>query len=267
MGVVLTGDVHHFINSSDQRFTRYSEAALAVEYARIAARYGLKVTLFFTGRAVLENGADAEGLLSMGHVEIGGHGWDAFRPRWWYGLLNRLMGSPYGFPWFQRRLILRTRTVIEEYTGRTVRSWRNHAFRYDRYTPALLAEAGIAVWSDEVNLERYAPYCHPDGIVVLPINTLPDHEHLYHGMRTPELVTVEGRGPSYPPDLWCDKVKAQVEAVIRAGGIATVLAHPICMKIADDWATFRQLCSYLSRYDSLLAMEVAPEGEEKGYVR
>lgn len=257
MTVVLTGDVHHAIGSSDQRFSGRSEAALAVHYARIAGRYGLKVTFFFTGRAVVEDSDDARNLLTMEHVEIGGHGWDALRPRWWYGLLSRLTGSCHGPPWLQRRMIRRTCVVIERYTGSPVRSWRNHAYRHDKHTPGLLAEAGVSVWSDEVTFERAFPHRHPSGVVMLPINTLPDHEHLYHGARTPEFIAAKGESPSYPPDLWRSKACAQVEEISSTGGIATILAHPICMKVSDDFSTFDRLCCFLSNHPSLFASEVA----------
>ena len=257
MTIILTGDVHQAMGSSDQRFTDCSEAALTVDYARIAARHGVKVTLFFTGRAIVEDGADARDLLTMEHMEIGGHGWDALRPRWWHGLLNRLTGSPHGPAWLQRRMVRCTCAAIERYAGRPVRSWRNHAYRHDQHTPGLLAEAGITVWSDKVQLECYNPCRHPSGVVILSINTLPDHEHLYHGVRTPEFVAAEEHGPSYPPDLWCDQVCTQVERIGNAGGIATVLAHPICMKVADDFATFERLCAFLSNYPSLFASEAA----------
>ncbi len=257
MSVVLTGDVHHALGSADQRFVRLSEAALAVEYAHIADRYGLKVTLFLTGRAVVEDEADAAPLVTMDHVEIGGHGWDALRPRWWHGLLNRLLGSPHGLPWLQRRMIRRTCETLAAFTGRPVRSWRNHAYRHDRHTPRLLAEAGVLAWSDQVSADHHRPWRHPAGIVVLPLNTLSDHEHLYHGVRTPAFVAAEGRGPSYTPERWLERVCAQVDRIVGAGGVATLLAHPICMKVADDFATFERLCAFLARYPSLFAREAA----------
>ena len=257
MSIILTGDVHQHIGSSDQRFTACSEAALAADYARIAARHGMKVTLFFTGRAIVEDGAAARPLLAMKNVEFGGHGWDALRPWWWHGLLTRLAGSPHGPPWLQQRMIRRTCTLVERFTGRPVRSWRNHAYRYDRHTPRLLAEAGIVAWSDEVQPNHDGPRRDPTGVVILPINTLPDHEHLYHGARTPAFVAAEGRGTSYQPNRWYDIVCAQAQAIVEAGGIATILAHPICMKVADDFATFESLCAALSTYPVLFVSEAA----------
>jgi hypothetical protein len=255
MSVVLTGDVHHAIGNADQAHAPASEATLAVEYATIAAHYGLKITLFITGRAMIEDIDDVRPLLTMPHVEIGGHGWNAFKPRLWHGGLRRVVGSPHGLPWMQRRMIARTCTTVERGTGRPVRSWRNHAYRHDRHTARLLAGAGIHAWSDEVNPDRLRPYRDAGGVAVLPINTTPDHEYLRHGAWPQESATQQWGGPAYDADEWCARVSTQVEAIARAGGVATVLAHPMCMKIVDDWATFERLCAALTNYPSLHADE------------
>jgi hypothetical protein len=254
MPVVLTGDVHQFIPSADRRHTAETESQLAVEYARIAERHGLKVTLFFTGRALRRDAADARPLASMGNVEIGGHGWDAFMPRWLYRPLGRLSGSPHGYAWWQRSTIKRTCDVAERFAGKPVRSCRNHAYAHDTNTAGLLAEAGILAWSDHVDLGRSHPYLHETGLVVLPMNTPPDHENMYHGDRTP--VAVGDRAGLYPPE-WQARVLESVEAAVADGGVATILAHPLCMKVADDWTTFEALCADLAGRPSAFAAEVA----------
>ena len=254
MPVVLTGDVHQFIPSADRGHALETESELAVEYARIAERHGLKVTLFFTGRALQADATHARPLLSMENVEIGGHGWDAFMPRWLYRPLGRLSGSPHGYAWWQGALIKRTCAVVERFAGRPARSWRNHAYVNDAHTARLLADAGIVAWSDEVDLGRTRPYLHDAGLVVLPMNTLPDHENLYHGDRTPETL---GDTPSLYPAEWRARVLDAVDAVLANGGVATILAHPLCMKVADGWETFEALCAGLAARPSLFATEAA----------
>jgi hypothetical protein len=254
MPVVLTGDVHQFIPSSDRRHASETESELAVEYARIAEVHGLKVTLFFTGRALREDAAHARPLLSMENVEIGGHGWDAFRPSWLYGPLRRVSGSSHGSAWWQRATIKRTCAVMKSFAGSPPRSWRNHAYVHDGNTARLLAEAGIVAWSDEVDLGRERPYVHDTGLAVLPINTLPDHENLYHGDRTPEAL---GDTPSLYPADWRARVVEAVDATLEHGGLATILAHPLCMKVADGWETFETLCAELAGRPTLFAAEAA----------
>lgn len=258
MSIVLTGDVHQYFGGLDQEVVDTNEAALSVTYAQIAASYGLNVTLFFAARALIEDGEDAGPLLKMSNVEIGGHGWDSLQPRLWHGLLNRTLGSPHGPIWLQRRMIRRTCATISAFSGAPVRSWRNHAYRHDEHTPRLLHDAGIRVWSDRVEPERLGPYEHESGVVVLPINTMPDHENLYHGRRTQEFVARDGSGPSYSADVWLQTVCTQVETIVAAGGRATILAHPACMKIADDWQTFARLCAFLSEFESLTCAQCVP---------
>lgn len=231
-----------------------TEAALAVQYARIAERFGLKVTLFFTGRALRDDAADALPLRSMEMVEIGGHGWYAFTPRWLNASLRRLSGSPHGHGFWQRRMIAGTCAAVERFAGKPARSWRNHAYVHDANTPRLLADAGIVAWSDEVDLTCAGPYLHETGLVVLPLNTLPDHENLYHGDRTPERL---GDAPALHPSAWRARVLEGVELALAQGGVATILAHPLCMKVVDDWETFEALCAGLAAHRSFFATEAA----------
>lgn len=264
MPVVLTGDVHHHIPSADRRHAVESESALAVEYARIAELHGLKVTLFFTGRALRDDVADASPLLSMETIEIGGHGWDAFTPRWLYRPLALLSGSPHGYRSWQRHTIARTCAAVERFAGKPARSWRNHAYVHDANTPALLADAGIVAWSDEVDVARARPYLHETGLIVLPLNTIPDHENLYHGDRTPESLDDT---PSLYPTEWCRRVLEGVDLVLADRGVATILAHPLCMKVVDDWGTFDALCAGLAGHRSLFATEAAEESRAEWIAR
>jgi hypothetical protein len=250
--------VHQWIDSADRAYATETESALALEYARIAGGHGLKVTLFFTGLAITEDTTSVRALLDEENVEVGGHGWDSFRPRWRYRVVNKLFGSPHGSRSMQARMVARTCRRIERVAGRRVLSWRNHGYRSDAHTPRVLAEAGLRVWSDEVDPDRAAPYEDRHGITVLPINTTPDHEHLYHGGQTVETVPPD-RGYDYPGG-WRETVLRQVESTIGNGGVAAILAHPLCMKVADDWQTFDRLCASLSRYSSEWAAEAAKRG-------
>jgi hypothetical protein len=96
MTVVLTGDVHQWIDSADRAYANETECALALKYAQIAGRHRLKVTLFFTGLAIMEDAASVGALLEEENVEVGGHGWDSFQRRWRYRAFNKLFGSPHG---------------------------------------------------------------------------------------------------------------------------------------------------------------------------
>jgi hypothetical protein len=253
MPIVVTGDVHHWIPSADRRHADESESALAVDYARIAERHGIRVTLYVTGSALRRDGGDARPLASMDTVELGGHGWDAFQPRVLYRPLARVSGSPHGFRRWQQRGIARTCEVIERFAGSPVRSWRDHAYVHDEHTAALLADAGITSWSDEVDLGRTHPHVDDSGLVVLPMNTLPDHENLYHGDHAPG---AREDAALHAPE-WSGRVVERVLAVDAADGVATILAHPLCMKVVDDFVTFDRVCGQLAGLESLFATEAA----------
>ena len=157
----------------------------------------------------------------------------------------------------QGRMVRRTCAAIERMTGQRIRSWRNHAYFFDSNTSRVLAETGIRVWSDEVDRDREGPRLHASGVSILPINTTPDHEHLYHGDQTVDAVPVARRPQYYDSHAWREDVVRQAESIVARGGVATILAHPLCMKVVDDWRTFERLCSSLSRFPSTWATDTA----------
>ncbi len=266
--ICLTGDVHHPLGSLDQRVARLNEVACAVRYADLAARYGLKVTLFITGLAVIKHRAEFEELRRRENVTFGGHTYTAFQPPFLFRLLRLLGRTTYGPAWYQRWDITRTVRLIEEATNRPCITWRTHAFRSNHHTYTAARTAGIRVISDEVT-DPYVlfPY-HRWGLLSLPINVIEDHTHLYHGLRTPEhvqRVRSRGRGrgvgvgpdlASYTPAEWAQLVVQQVEQITAAGGLATLLIHPICMHVTDDFKIFERLCKALTCHPTLWAHEV-----------
>jgi hypothetical protein len=49
-----------------------------------------------------------------------------------------------------------------------------------------------------------------------------------------------------------------VEQIEQHGGIATILAHPLCMEVADRMESFAALCRFLSRFKTGCVSDVAP---------
>ena len=58
--------------------------------------------------------------------------------------------------------------------------------------------------------------------------------HLLHGKyqpgQDPNNPSLSGR---VPISEWVEQAKTDVDAISAAGGIATILAHPLCMEVAD----------------------------------
>lgn len=255
MTVCVTGDVHHMsMETRDQAFIEGTEVEAAIEYAEIAAEYDVPVTLFCTGKCVAEEPDRMATLAEMDNVELGGHNYWAFTTpvhTAWRALekvTGGRVGSWNGPKRFQSLEIGKTIAALEE-LGVSVRSWRDHAYRHDRYTVELLASHGITHISDEVDPSGSV---HTEaGVTVVPINTPPDHEHVYHAFRTPEFVAEDGfEGPfgteSREPREWGEWVMAHVSDHEAAGEVATVLAHPACMCLADGFEAFEALCERLA---------------------
>jgi hypothetical protein len=254
MTVCLTGDVHHAsLDSRDQDYLDPTEVEAAIEYADLAASHGVPVTLFVTGKAATEEPDAVRRLAERDNVSIGGHGFhanDTFVHRGWHLLeaaTSGLVGSWNGPRWFQEREIARTVEAFNQ-LGIDIESWRNHAYRHDEHTNELLGAHGIGHVSNAVGPDERVRL--EDGLTVVPVNTPPDHEHVYHGFRTPEFVADRSfDGPfgseSWPVDKWVDRVLDRLDEP-GVSSAMTVLAHPACMKIADDFGGFDRLCGFVS---------------------
>lgn len=251
MTVCLTGDVHHMsLETRDQEYMDRTELEAAIEYAEIAGKHDVPVTLFVTGKAAEEEPERVKRLAAMENVEIGGHNYWAFTTTVhaaWH-VLEKTTGGRIG-SWngprsFQAHEIRETLSAFAD-LGVTVRAWRDHAYRHDNHTAGLLAKYGVTHFSDDVNPSGEVRL--EDGLTVVPINTPPDHEHVYHAFRTPAFAAENAfEGPfgdeTREAEAWSDWVLECASDRQDAGAVATVLAHPACMKLADGFEAFERLC-------------------------
>lgn len=263
MTVCLTGDVHHMsLDTRDQAYMERTEVECAIEYAEIAATYDVPVTLFVTGKAAREEPERVERLASMENVAIGGHNYYAFGTPI-HKLFRGLTGSWNGPQRFQSWEVGRTLDALGD-AGASVDAWRDHAYRYDEHTAGVLADHGLTHFSDAVGPEERVR--EEDGLTVVPINTPPDHEHVYHAFRTPEFVAADDfAGPfgaeSSSIGEWLNWVLDSADERVRAGEPATVLSHPACMCLADGFAAFEDLCRALADRETIQLSSVAPSSE------
>lgn len=258
MTVCVTGDVHHMgLETREQSYLDRSELDCAEAYVEIAASHGVPVTLFVTGKLAAEDPGRVGRLAAREGVAVGGHTYYAYGTPV-HSVLRALSGSWHGPRRVQAWEIGRTLAALAD-AGIDVRAWRDHAYRNDAHTPELLAGRGITHFSDAVGPDEAVR--EEDGLTIVPINTPPDHEHLYHAFRTREFVAGNDfEGPfgadSYEVDEWLDRVLDHVERHRRAGRTATVLAHPACMELADGLAAFERLCEAVAGMDPGVVTEV-----------
>lgn len=265
----MTGDVHHMsMETKEQEYLDSSEAEIALEYAEIAQEFDVKVTFFVTGKTVMEEEKAIRNLNRLENVEVGGHNYYAFKPKWLYnGLFDKLLGLSCGPSFFQDYEINKTVEAFEKRINLKIISWRNHSYRQDKNTYKLLAKNGIKVVSDERGeglLEPRKVDFGTGSITSLPINVLPDHSHLLHANKDAEYVErriEQGWGDPfthqyYDKNEYLKIVKKSVRNIESSNGIATLLLHPSCMKVVDNFETFREICKFLSDWSTVKVKEL-----------
>lgn len=229
-----------------------------MRYANIAADAGLSVTLFVDGKSCVEAPEELRSLADAPNVELGGHTYASFHPRWLHRLFATLFGTEYGPRWFQQYDIRRTVSALAPYTT-DVTSWRTHAYDSTPDTYPVLAANGLRVVSDAVTPATTRYPAQTESLVSLPVNTLRDDGHVRINDRTKQVASGDHFNRElYEPTDWLDQLKQQISEIVAADGVATIQAHPIYMYAADDFSTFRTLCRWLTEnnHESVLCRTV-----------
>jgi len=267
--ICLTGDVHHMsLRCNDQRYLTVpgdTEVKVAQRYLALLEQYGVKTTLYVCGKCFVEEWEDLEPVVRSPLVEVGGHGYRARQPRPWFDWYGERTGNWNG-PRFYQAWDIRTNVrVCEKKIGYRPISWRAHSYKVDPNTYPLLAHYGLKLISDEISADNLWPERIQNGLISHPMNVIPDHDHLYHAHRTREFVEAANRrsygadafgAVSYTIEQWGELVLKQAQAIEQHGGLATILAHPICMYLADEFTTLEKLLEYCSTRRTIWAREI-----------
>ena len=289
--ICLTGDTHHdTLDTNEQLWLReqgqtISEIDVSLEYVQLCAKYDVKCTLYVTGRTLADQWTQFEPIAAVQICEVAGHTFEAFpRPA---GERRKAMASggvatshagTHGSYEDQDEDVRRMCEIALERLGAPIVSWRNHGFVHDANTDEILYAHGIRYVSDDLNWDKLYPEQLDSGLISHPVNVIMDHDHLYHAHRTPAYVekqrenwsfTSEPTSESFTIERWGELVVEQVTHIAAAGGVATVLAHPICMYTADHFATFERLLQQFAVYPGIHARDVGQRvpgnsGEDDG---
>jgi hypothetical protein len=165
-------------------------------------------------------------------------------------------GTPWGTTTHQLRDIQRTIASIQRVTGQRIQTWRNHSYIRTADSDRVLESCGIRVVSDEVSDSKISAEWVTSSFRSVPLNVLPDHEHVLHGKYQ--------HGKTRPDRLthrvtiteWAALVKTRIRDIGERGGTATVLAHPLCMEVADGMKIFEDLCQDIQQYPTVWISEV-----------
>jgi len=267
--ICLTGDLHHMsLQTNDQKFISepgMTEVRIARRYVDLLEKYRVKCTLYICGRCFTEEWDDLKPVATHPLVEVGGHMFNARFPRECFDAYGEKTGLWNGPRWYQDWDIRRNVEVALERMGYQIRSWRAHSYMVDRNTYELLGTHGIKLVSDTVEASNLWPKPIAHGLISHPMNCIADHDHLYHAHRTREYVDKINRigygadefgAVSYTVEEWGRLVLEQARRIDEKGGIATILAHPLCMYLADRLETFERLLDFVSSRRNIWAREI-----------
>lgn len=263
--ICLTGDLHHnSLGTGNQQHCDHREIEIAGRFLEMVAAKGVKTTFFVSGKSFVEEWEDLQPICDHPLVEIGGHNWSCFEPHLWHRFWNKAIGSYNGPAWSQERDARRTIEIVRYRTGKRVRAWRNHMYMHGPHTERVLERCGIRVCSDGVDRSNDGGVWHPTGLLNLPINIMPDHEHLYHAERTPDWVENWVRRYNWSDDFgsesyyiedWTERVLAGLEANEALGVLSVMIIHPITMYLCDEFKSFEKILEFLSRHQTLTVSE------------
>ncbi len=271
--ICLTGDIHHqSLGTGNQKLCDITEVETAVRFLELLRERNIKVTFFITGRCFREQWGELSPIAFDPLVEVGGHTYNCFEPAIFHRVWNKLTGNYNGPGWYQHQDIRKTVEIIKKRTGRHIRCWRNHMYMHGPKTDVLLYKSGVELCSDGVKRLSRGPERHPSGIFNLPINIIPDHEHIYHAERTREWVDrwlrrynfSDDFGPeSYEIERWGELVIEGLRHNERRGAISTLIIHPITMYLADGFQTVERILDYIADRKTLYISELL--GPEEWY--
>lgn len=116
--IFLTGDVHNMsLNVRHQSYLPQTELVAAEKYLSIAEAFGINVTLFISGKSLVEEPWNAENLLKHSNLEIGGHTWDSFARKKIHRISTWIYGTQYGPKFYQDWDIQKTVNQIKKTPG------------------------------------------------------------------------------------------------------------------------------------------------------
>ena len=241
--IIFTGDIHNMtMNGGDQLLLRKfdkenSEVKLCKKFLKILNKYNFKPILFFTGKAIIEEEEYIRYLLKNFDFYLGGHTYNAYKPKLFYRSCYRLFGTYYPLKYLQDIDIKKTKHIIKKKLGININSWRNHAYFNDKNTNNLLTKNNFKLVSNLVDLKINKPF-YENNLTILPINTYPDHEFLSHST---------DHSSDWSLFKWYDLNYKIVKNILHNNGTATLLTHPLCLYLEDKYCSFENFVSSLKK--------------------
>lgn len=259
--ICLTADLHHMsLKTGNQMHSDKTEISLAAEFVKMMESRDIKGSFFITGRSFEEEFDELLPIIVSPNIELGGHNYEAFKPELLHRVWNKLTknyNGPYAYQYYDTK---KTIDIIEAITGKRINIWRNHMYMHGSNTEKVLSSLGIGICSDGVVKDNFTPQEDATGIYNLPINIIPDHEHIIHAERTPQWIKQwqerynwsDDFGPdSYYIDEWAELVLNQLRENEQNKRLSVMIIHPITMYLADNFIAVKKILDFIATKESV----------------
>jgi len=264
--ICLTGDLHHMsLNTLNQQHCEITEMKTAVLFLELLEKFDIKTTFFITGKSFEEEFEDVSKIVFNPLVEVGGHNYNAFENEFFHRVWNKLTKNYNGPKWYQTYDVKKTKKIIYDMTGKDIIVWRNHMYMHGYNTEEVLFKQGIKICSDGVKKDSHSLLKHNTGLYNLPINIIPDHEHLIHAERTPQWIDKWQKrynwkddfgADSYYIEQWAQMVLNQIQDNEKNGRLSNIIIHPITMYLCDKFQKITEILQYISQCETIHMSEL-----------
>ncbi|MFT5662457.1 MAG: hypothetical protein ACI9TV_003114 [Sulfurimonas sp.] len=259
--ICLTADLHHMsLKTGNQMHSDKTEMSLAGEFVKMMESRNIRGSFFITGKSFVEEWDEVEPIVKSPNVEIGGHNYEAFKPELLHRIWNKFTknyNGPYAYQYYDTK---KTIDIIYAKTGKRINIWRNHMYMHGINTESVLQRLGINICSDGVMKNNHNLKKDISGIYNLPINIIPDHEHIIHAERTPEWIqqwqkrynwSDDFGSDSYYVDEWAELVLHQLKENEKQGKLSVMIIHPITMYLADNFTSVKKILDYIQTKETV----------------
>jgi len=271
--ISITSDIHHQgLDTGNQKHSDLTEVETAVIMHKIFKNFNIKGTYFISGKAFDDHWTEVKELCFDERFDIGGHNYYCFKPELFHRVTNKLFDSYNGVKSYQKWETKKTQNIIKDKTGNDCIFWRNHMYMHGKYTDELLPELGIKICSDGVKKKSNGLELISNDYFHLPINVIPDHEHLIHAERTKEWIadwvkrynwSDDFGSESYPIEVWRKILINQVHENERNGIISNIIIHPITMYLCDQFKSLEYILDELKQYQFINFSDIYKQQKQK----
>jgi peptidoglycan/xylan/chitin deacetylase (PgdA/CDA1 family) len=264
--ICLTADLHHMsLKTGNQLHSDKTEMCLAGEFVKMMEARDIRGSFFITGKAFDEEWDEVKPIVESPNIEIGGHNYEAFKPELLHRVWNKITknyNGPYLYQYYDTK---KTIDIIYAKTGQRINIWRNHMYMHGPNTEDILQRLGINICSDGVNKEQHDLVSHISGIYNLPINIIPDHEHIIHAERTPKWIkqwqerydwSDDFGSQSYYIEEWSKLVLAQLQDNEMKNILSVMIIHPITMYLADEFKSVKKILDYIQTRETVFMSDL-----------